>query len=683
MIAMQMASWKLEKMLRYREGIMIRRQKGIVCLMTGIATVFIGYLAWGLLTVFHKSGSFGMAGFLISLLTMILYALFHYTVALMGRKEIGRQLLVVSGWGGLLCLLLLLRGGGSLISQGEYTKLWLNLLWLADFMGCCFFLGRHIKSFSDGGEKRKTLADGCKEHLSTEWKRRKWFYILLVITALLLIEPRAVQFKWDGLLYHLACQNLYIDSISSLALYGHIAQTYGMLNGLGMLILGDMVVAMIGLNIALLLCSICAFYGIIKCIVPGKSDFVYALAAAVYAWSPFTLGMVYYHNLDFYCQCFFVIMLYFLYRRQWIYFFVTSLLFCFTKEPAILIYGAMCVGIVILDFTAQKGKPFIRRLEKLLRTGQYYFMVLPGILWLATYKILGPWSAGVGGFQPDGAYVIEKLKALYVFQFNWLFTGLCICGVIFSIAKKRRKVLNCLFPVLCGQIAFTVFSCAFKTVNHPRYNGASQPALYCMAVLLLFDLLGYLYGRLIAGGIVVIMAASCFYTLDPITRLCFPQYDIGNTVMVTTGTTPLGDGMIYNRQMLWLEHVMELALEDSLSQSNLVLFPALGGSTYFFDGMAETATVDGDCRLEQEYWNADTGRRMTAPGDTVQVFMVGQLSETPDWDRLAEEIDGTASYCYLSCAGEQRAEQIRKHFQVLEEKEYVYRGWKVYRICFE
>lgn len=662
---------------------MIKQQKSVICLLTGIVTVFVGYFAWGLLTVFHKSGSFGMAGFLVSLLTMILYALFHYTVILMGRKEIGRQLSVVSGWGSLLCLLLLLRGGGTLVSRGEYTKLWMNFLWLVDFTGCCFFLRRHIKSFSDGGEKRAALADDWRERLSTEWKRHKWLYILLAITVLLLLEPSAVQFKWDGLLYHLACQDLFLDSISSLALYGHIAQTYGMLNGLGILILGDTAVAMIGLNIALLLCSICAFYGIIKCIAPGKSDFVYALAAAVYAWSPFTLGMVYYHNLDFYCQCFFVIMLYFLYRKQWIYFFITSLLFCFTKEPAILIYGAMCVGIVILDFTAQKGKPFIRRLEKLLRIKQYYFMVLPGILWLATYKILGPWSGGVGAFQLDGAYVIEKLKALYVFQFNWLFTGLCICGVFFSIAKKRGKVLSCLFPVLCGQIAFTVFSCAFKTVNHPRYNGASQPALYCMAILLLADLWGYLYGQLIAGGIAVIMAASCFYTLDPITRLCFPQYDIGNTVMVTTDTIPLGDGMIYNRQMLWLEHAMGLALKDSLSQSDFVFFPALDGNTYFFDGMAETASVDSDYYMGQEYWDVNACRRATSPGDTVRSFAVGQLAETSDWDALKDEIDGRANYLYLSCAGEQRAENIREHFWVLEEREYTYRGWKVYRICFE
>ncbi len=659
----------------------MKRQRDVISLSMGIATVLIGYLAWGLLTISHKSGSFGMAGFLASIQTMFLYMLFHYTVVMSDRREICRQLAVVSGCGGLLSLLLLVRGGGALVSQGEYAKLGMNLLWLVTFMGCGLFLGLHRKDSLDGREKQTAVWKNWKAGVCTGWGRHKWLYLLLAVTSLLLIEPSAVQFKWDGLLYYLSCLDLSLDSISSLALYGHIAQTYGMLNGLGTILLGDTAAAMIGLNIILLLGSICAFYGVIKCIVPGKPDFVYALATAVYAWSPFTLGMVFYHNLDFYCQCFFVIMIYFLYRRKWIYFFISSLLFCFTKEPAILIYGTVCVGIVGLDFAAQKGKFFVMRLQKLLRTKQYYFMVLPGILWLATYQILGPWSGGVGAFQIDGTYVIEKLKALYVFQFNWLFTGLCVCGVAFSIVKKREEVLKCLFPILCGQIAFTVFSCAFKTVNHPRYNGASQPALYAMAVLLLVDLLEHMYGRVIAGGIAALMAVSCFYTLDPVTRLCFPKYEVGDTVMVTTDTIPLGDGMIYNRQMLWLEHALEMAVEDSLTQSDLVLFPALGGSTYFFDGMATTASVEGDCWFGEEYW--DAGRRTTVLKDTMRAFVVGQLAETPDWDRLAEEIDGRANYCYLSCAGEERAEEIRERFQVLEEKEYAYRGWKVYRICFE
>lgn len=659
----------------------MKQQRSIVSLLTGVGTVFIGYFAWGLLTIFHKSGFFGIAGFVFSLLTMIFYALFCCSVVMLARKDFCRQLMVISGWGAVLCLLLLLKGGAVLFLQGDHAKLWLNILWLVDFAGCCIFLGRFRQSPAGGGQG--FLAAGWKKIVVDVLGGHKWLFFLLAVTVALLIEPDAVQFKWDGLLYYLACREGEADSISSLAPYGHIAQTYGMFNCLGSILAGDTAAAMIGMNIILFLCSVCAFYGMIKCMLPGKQDFVYTLAAAIYAWSPFTLGMVYYHSLDYYCLCFFVIMLYFLYREQWVYFFVTSTLFCFTKEPAILIYGVICASLVVLDLADQKGASFGRRAGKLLRTKRYYFMVIPGILWLATYKMLGPWSAGDGGLRIDGAYVLEKLKALYVLQFSWLLSLFCVGGAVICIARKERGVWRCLFPVLCGQIAFTVFSCVFKTVNHPRYNGINQPALMCMAIVLAACALEHLYGRILAGGMAVLMAVSSFYTVDPLTRLCFPQYHIGNTVMVTTDTIPLGDGMIYNRQMLWLEHALGAALTDSLTESDTVFFPSLGGSTYFFDGMAKVDSVAGDYYREREYWNTDRNRREAVPKDITRVFTACQLANEPDWDAVLEEFDGRKNYCYLFCAGEQQAEEIRQRFRVLEETEYVYRGWKVRRISFE
>lgn len=661
----------------------MRQQNDVVTLLAGMGTVFAGYVAWGFLTIFHKRGSCGWAGFFFSLLTMCLYALFCYSVVLLKKRDMSRQIWVICGWGSALSLLLLFRCGGTLFLREEYAKIGLNVLWLVDFVGCGFCIGNRMRNTAVRIDSQASGISRFASKIYMVWSQGKWLCVLLMVTFLFLIEPDAKQFKWDGLLYYQACQNGVMDSISSLAPYGHIAQTYGMFNCLGRLLMGDMATAMIVINIILYMCSIGAFYGMIKCMLPGRRDFIYALTTAVYAWSPYTLGMVFYHSLDFYCQCFFVIMLYFLYRRQWIYFFTVSLLFCFTKEPAILIYGTMCAGIVIVDFVDQTGIPFGMRFWKLVRRKQYYFMILPGILWLVTYKILGPWSSGAGEFSIDTAYVLEKLKVLYLFQFNWVFMCACVGGLMVCMAGKRKKELRCLFPVLCGQIAFTIFSCVFSTVNHPRYNGANQPALYCMAILFTVGFLEHLYGRIVVAGAAVLMVVSSFYTIDPVTLLCFPEYHVGNTVMVTTSANPLGDGMIYNRQMLWLEHALGMALEDALKESDVVFFPAVGDSTYYFDGMAEVEDVDEGGRWGQEYWNAGTDRRATAPGEGVENFYVYHLPENMDWDGISERIKGRYNYCYLPCAGEQQANKIRESFRVLEEKTYQYRGWSIHRICFE
>ena len=89
---------------------------------------------------------------------------------------------------------------------------------------------------------------------------------------------------------------------------------------------------------------------------------------------------------------------------------IFSLLFCFTKEPAIVIYGAVCAGAVLCDIMEQKGYSLTMRLRSCFVRKQYYLMILTGILWLVTYKALGPWSAGVGGFSVDTGYVVDKLK---------------------------------------------------------------------------------------------------------------------------------------------------------------------------------------------------------------------------------------------------------------------------------
>ena len=84
-------------------------------------------------------------------------------------------------------------------------------------------------------------------------------------------------------------------------------------------------------------------------------------------------------------------------------------------------------------------------------------MALPGGLWLMTYSMLGPWSAGEGGFSLDWAYIIEKLKVLYVFNFNWVFSIVVIAGMICFICYRRWNRLILVLPIFCSHIALVVF----------------------------------------------------------------------------------------------------------------------------------------------------------------------------------------------------------------------------------
>ena len=644
----------------------------MVPMILGILTVLMGYFAWGLWTISYKASLYKHLSLLFTLMTVCLYiALNILIMRCSSKRELSEQMLSVSIIGAALFFILLMTNAKIQIAQKKYYVILIELLWMIALTGGAIYVW-YKNQFT------------IKKHILKKLQSYKYLFFLLITVFIFLIEPDARQFKWDGLLYYLTCGKLDIGSLSSLAVYGHVAQTYGMLNGLGVLITGNVAITMIALNCLFMFFSICAFYGLLKIMIPRRKEWEYVLFTSVYAYSPFLLGMVYYHSLDFLCQCFFPIVLYYLYQNKWIYFAICSLLFCFTKEPAIVIYGMMCVGVVIQDFILDSKRTYWERVRRSLKRKKYYIMIMPGILWIATYKMLGPWSAGEGSFSIDWGYVIEKLKVLYIFNFNWVFSIVLMVGLLFVIISRKHSMWIFIFPVLCSQIGFTIFSCLFKTVNHIRYTDTNQVALYSSGIILLCC-----FSKIISRSFSIIMGTllllSNFFTFDPITKVCFPVYCIGSRQMVTTmdKATPFGDGMIYNRQMLGMERVISYALEDALEEGRVVLFPTLADSTYFFDGMAVVRSFVEDFQIEYEYWNPLKKHREPMLSEGMQRFQVYQLAEDPNWENLEAVIEGEVNLLYMSFAGEQYVEEIQKRYRILEEETYRYRGWEMNRICFE
>lgn len=653
----------------------IRENLSVYTFFLGMCTVIIGYFAWCLSTVSYRGLFYKGAFFLCTIVTMGLYigtVILSKTDDKMQDEAIARQLMNISLIGSMLVGILLIVDGNDLIGQREYVGFIIEILWLLVFL-CSYIL---LRKKCCGVEKIIVIG--------AWWRKHKWLCCLMGVTICMLYDPDAIQFKWDGLLYFRTCNELNIGSISSLAIYGHIAQTYGMLNGIASRIIDDTAAVMIFIHCCMTIISICAFYGLMKLMIEDRKEWVYVSTTAVYAFSPFLLGMVHYHNLDYLCQCFFPVVLYFLYKKEWVYFGVVSLLFCFTKEPALIAYSFMCFGVVLSEWFGNNRDTFEIRFKRLFVQKRYYLMALPGGLWLMTYSMLGPWSAGEGGFSLDWAYIIEKLKVLYVFNFNWVFSIVVIAGLICFICYRRWNRLILVLPIFCSHIAFICFSCLFKTVNHPRYVDVNQVALYALAMIILFEYranVQHIFSCIMAG--ILLLASFC--TIDPVTISCFPTYNIGTAHMVTTmeNGVPLGDGMIYNRQMLGLERIINMALADILADSEIVLFPAIEDNAYFFDGMAEVGAITDEYYVEQEYWDTEKQKRVPFMMQGTKSFQAYQLTDKMNWNNLEKEICGRVSYLYLPFIGEQHAAEIEKRYHILEEKDYQYRGWELKKICFE
>lgn len=639
----------------------IKAYNNLITFILGMGIVLIGYVAWGMFTIAYKSYAYELAGIILTILSAVLYVVL---VVITGRKKedvISSQLSAVSFAGFIVSVLLFWNLDNFVLTSV-----------LTITFGGSFIYGMIVNKMP------------CRHILSVKTIRKYWGIILLLITTSFFVyEADAVQARWDGLLYYRTCMELDITSLSSLAVYGHIAQTYGVLIGIGNLIVGNTLFVMIGLNIILMLSSIVGFYVTLKAVLPGRMEIQYVIAAAVYAWSPFLLGMVYYHSLDFYCGCLFIWVLYALYKQKWVYFSIFSLLFCFTKEPAIIIYASACAGIVALDMMGDDEYSLGQRVKRCFARKQYYLMVLPCVLWLVTYKILGPWSAGNGEFSIDVKYVFSKVKNLYVLNFNWLFTLTAVCGGTWILIKKReRGITRRLLPVWCSQFAFTLFSCLFSTVNHPRYNDTNQVTLYLLAIIPLLCCCKKKVSGIIIGCLSILCLISSFKTCDPITKRCYDKVDIGKTEMIYTSDVPLGDGMIYNRQMLGFEVGLGNALEEALDDSQLVLFPTIGNNAYAFDGLVEVGEISEDYAVYVELWDTVNRRRAIKKTEGIEEFQTYQLTDHIDWSELKQQLPGRINYIYLPTMTDPYSRHIKENYRVLETAEYEHRGWVIGRICF-
>ncbi|MDE7240237.1 MAG: hypothetical protein K2N41_11100, partial [Lachnospiraceae bacterium] len=336
---------------------------------------------------------------------------------------------------------------------------------------------------------------------------------------------------------------------------------------------------------------------------------------------------------------------------------------------------------------------------------QYYAMALAAVLWGGTILILGGWG-GTGGFALDMKYVTEKLKVLYLFNFNWIFVLLALLLGVFLFARggisrngfwlflsgKSRNVFW-LFPLLSAQMGFTVFSCLFVTVNHARYSNIIPMCLYLTADVFVLELSDDIkmtrmrFLPVVPAVLSALLLTACYRTIDPVSKYAFDTFPIGDGTMISTGSvnTVPGDAMIYNKQTLWLEKALWEALAVVDFERDIVLFPAVDQCTYYFDGFREVEILqEGEYGEYVEYWNPKVSRReITASGDNIPfaVFMV------PDAEAveclIQEHPSGRYVYFYLDCAGAETAYGIKERHPVAEEEVYSYRGWKLYGLVFE
>lgn len=655
-----MAKAKTQTLLR-------EKYRYIVCGM-GIVMVLLLYLTWCFSTISYKGNIFRVIHLLCTLITMGMYVLCIFIVKRYGKaKKIIYQFQIINLLGLLAFSVITIADISN--ENSSFFCVLSDFSWIIGMIIACYFIPYQISDVL-----RKILL----------WLKKEWKLLILLLTAVVLaIYPIMLQFKWDGALYEQACRRMNIHSMSSMAAYSHLAQGYGVLYCMTQMIVGNSNYAMAVTNIAMYLASILAFYGIIKQLLPIAKEHIYMIGTSIYAFSPFTLGMINYYSLDYATLCLFMCMMYFTMKKEWVLQTVSAFLTCFTKEPAIVAYGGFCMGLVLVDLLKNKGT-LGQRLKHLCCMPQYYFMILTAILWIITYKFLGGWTAGNGGFETEGTYIIEKCKVLYFLNFSWLFTFIIIIGCIVVFYKKLYKYYDLwwMLPVFGSMFLFTVFSVLFHTVNHARYTGAMPGLLYVCGIVLFCMILKNRCQEIFMSVVAVIMLLSSYRTIDPVSKLLFQELNTGNGRMITMGLPIPGDSMIYNKQMLDMEHAFGQAIGEAIKNDYMIILPTYDNNTNLFDGLMGTYEEVENCYIGIQYWNTEKECRSIYESDGAIPFEIYELKQEAVITEITNNEQGKNCFIYSELLGADIANQIKGTYESVNCNEYIYGAWKIYMLVF-
>lgn len=509
-------------------------------------------------------------------------------------------------------------------------------------------------------------------------KTHKWLILLELLVLILTLVQTGAEPRWDTAYLYKFMRGLILPSVFNmiaLSFCGHICMSYTALNVILGIVTGSLKTGMTCGTVLLLLASVACFYGIVRELLHERTELECTLLTALWAFSPFVLGLAGLNYWDQWVIMLTPILIYFGIKNQWFYHLVAALIFCFVKETAVVAYAGYCVGVLLQDFADH------RDLKALLRQRKYYGMLAVGAVWLYAYIVLPHWD-GVGGFVVDIAYIAEKCKTLYVLNFNWILLLFSAIGLVF-IARQKKEMLGKLVPIVVMDVIFVLFSCFFKTVSHARYIDSHAAAIYLLAVVGIGAALQReIIRRVIAGGMICLLLISNYMTLDPLTGLAFRKYDVGNTDMVSTSGELLSDSMVYNQQWSYFDKALNLALEDVVEEDSdgLVFFPTLNNNPWFFEGMFVNAEVD---EVAEQYWDTSQRKRALDESGTCIPFSVCNINAESDIGSIMNDCGSSAGYFfYLPCAGADVAEMIGEEMDVTEVKEFGYRGWKVTRVRF-
>ena len=614
----------------------------------------------------HSYSTLECYGLLI--LFVLFYVVGNWCYCKVRDTNIVRQLCALNTGGTIVFVLLMVNQKNKLLQFGED-----NFVLLLIAIGIIFT----VTCVMELGYIKKNVALDLNA-----LKSKKWIIALLFFVGLIAVFQTGSEPRWDGayLFNYILERNISdLFNLQALQFCGHLSMGYIGANIILGYLFHNLELGMTAGNIILYLLSVYCMNGILKKTMPERRELCYTLLTAVYAFSPFMLGLVNYNYWDYWTIVLFPIIIYLAITEKWIYHFVISFFFIYTKETAFLSYAFWCIGMVFFDSRLRNKEISVgSKIKKLLLDQRYIGMMVLGLSWLIMWRYLPHWD-GVGSFSFDFDYIIKKLEVFYVFNFNWV---LSILSILFCILckKKKWKRYRVLGPIIISDVAVVLFNCLFKTVNHPRYIGTHIVVLCLLASVGMGVISISIVQKIMLIVISCVLLISNYYSIDWLSRMIFDNYNLG-TVLLSTSGEYFSDAMVYNQQYRYIDIALNKAMKEAVANDKAsIYFPTINNNTWFFDGITAKFRYIDDVIIQKEFWDYTKDKRMAYENKNTIPIEICQLPENYPLYELATQSSGY--YFYAPCVGANIRDGLMDNVAGAREEVFEYRGIQIIRVSW-
>lgn len=443
---------------------------------------------------------------------------------------------------------------------------------------------------------------------------------LLIMVVHIAVNLRIFRFwpRWDSYAYLFDFYKLSADGIfhhDGMHVAQHLTNAYGLLAVGVQAILGrDMRQVLVAINLGFVCAEFVLFFWLFRAYTPRTKPIVSFLFALAFALSPYMYGSTSSLCLENFMIMALALLLYADATDNDYLLLLGAFMLCNSKENGVVITCAVMIARILRGSlrywkTRNENRGVLSYLKR-IDIFSCCSVALLGGLWFLEFK-QGSWTQTNDAFMPtvDGStfnsvslsriYIGDKLKTLFMANFNWIFVIILVAAAIVYFVSYRKKG-NCILEGIMRFIvplaaagAMVAFSLVFVTYNHFRYWAPTLVPIYLLAYCAAIYLCRKQYLRIaIPVALSVLLCTQSYTTIDPVMLATFGHINTGKTVVVSTADNVIGraeptflDACAYNHQIMYFDEAYDLVLEQ-IKYSN-------SDTAIVVSGSLSTATVGG------------------------------------------------------------------------------------------